>query len=162
MLKLVSLTHIMSSAVRDSITNAYGNLCFHRQSTRGTVQDYIISFERVECDIEGVVDKTYDLFEELMERFKDTRVKARLVAKVNYQRMNDAHDIIGKEDYHFASYSLEDVYDTKDFYERHMCKITSRMDSFHHNGSRLIIHQIKHIHIQLVVCSYSWKCHVLW
>ena len=144
----------MTTSIRDTIANSYGNLCFHRQSTRGTVQDYIISFDEEECDIESMVSKTYDLFEALMKHFEDVHVKARLVAQVNYERMNDMHEVTGNEDYHFASYSLEDVYDTKDFYGRHMCKIASRMDSFHQNGSRLMIHHIKHIHIQVVVCSY--------
>ena len=142
----------MTSSVRDTISNSFGNLCFHRQSTRGTVQDYVISFEGEECDIKRLVDITYDLFDKLLEHFKDLRVKARLVAQVNYERMNDSHEVVGNEDYHFASYSLEEVFDSKEFYERHMCKIASRMDSFHQNGSRLIIHSIKHIHIQLVVC----------
>ena len=131
--------------------NEFGKLCFHRQSLKGAVQDYVISFECELITIEDVLNKTYDLFQQLMEHFKDGNVKARLIAKVNYSRMNDKHEEVGKEDFHFASYSLEEVLETKDFYQRHMCKIASRMDSFHQHGSRLVINTIKHIHIQLVM-----------
>ena len=137
----------------ESIINAFGNLCFHRQSLRGAVQDYIISFNEEECDIQTMVHKTYDLFEILMQRFNDKVVKARLIAQVNYLRLNDQHEVTGEEDYHFASYSLEEVTNLKDFYERHMCKIASRMDSFHQHGSRLMISHIKHIHIALTITS---------
>ena len=135
------------------ITNSFGNLCFHRQSLRGAVQDYIISFEEEECDMETMVYKTYDLFELLLQDFKDKVMKARLIAQVNYLRLNDQHEVTGEEDYHFASYSLEEVADPKEFYKRHMCKIMSRMDSFHQNGSRLMINVIKHIHIALAMTS---------
>ena len=145
----------MPSVVRDSITNAHGNLCFHRQSLRGAVQDYIITFDNEEYDIQFMVSKTYDLFERLMDHFKDKCVKARLVSQVEYLRLNDAHEVVGQEDYHFASYSLEKVDDPKDFYERHMMKIASRMDSFHQNDSRLMLHRIKHIHIVIAVTSSS-------
>ena len=137
----------------DPVTNSFGKLCFHRQSLRGAVQDYIISFEEEECDMQSMVHKTYDLFETLIRHFNDKVIKARLIAQVNYLRLNDAHEVIGNEDYHFASYSLEEVDDPKDFYERHMCKIMSRMDSFHQNGSRLMINIIKHIHIALAIAS---------
>ena len=76
-----------------------------------------------------------------------------MIAQVNYHRLNDQHEETGQEDYHFTSYSLEEVYDTKDFYERHMMKIASRMDAFHQNGSRLMLNRIKHIHIALAVAS---------
>ena len=141
------MTHI------DPITNSFGKLCFHRLSLRGTVRDFIISFEEKECDMQSMVHKTYDLFETLIRHFNDKVIKARLIAQVNYLRLNDAHEVIGNEDYHFASYSLEEVDDPKDFYERHMCKIMSRMDSFHQNGSRLMINIIKHIHIALAIAS---------
>ena len=145
----------MTSVVRDNITNDHGNLCFHRQSLRGAVQDYIITFDKEEYDIQFMVSKTYDLFERLMDHFNDNYVKARLIAQVEYIRLNDAHEIVGYEDYHFSSYALEKVDDSKDFYERHMMKIASRMDSFHQNGSRLMLHRIKHIHIALAVASSS-------
>ena len=143
----------MSSIVQDKLTNAFGNLCFHRQSLRGRVQDYIISFDEEECDIQTIVNKTYDLFENLMQHFKEKVVKARLIAKVNYLRLNDQHEVIDNEDYHFSSYALEEVTEPKVFYERHMNKIISRMDTFHQNGSRLMINHIKHIHISMMAMT---------
>ena len=130
-------------------TNASGKLCFHRKSLRGRVQDYIISFDETVHDIEMVLDKTHDLFQQLMSKFEDKIVKARLIAQVNYSRLNDRHEEVGQEDYHFASYQLEEVKDVPEFYNRHLKKVISRIDMFHQNGSRLIINCIKHIHIQL-------------
>ena len=98
-------------------------------------------------------EKSFHLFKQLMENFKETTVKARLIAQINFLRMNDKHEVIGNEDYHFTSYSQETVSDVEEFYERHMQKIASRLDSFHENGSRLLINQIKHIHIALSVCQ---------
>ena len=83
-----------------------------------------------------MLNKTHDLFQQLMEHFKDRKVKARLIAKVNYFRMNDKHEEVGKEEFHFASYRLQEVENSKEFYERHMNKIISRIHSFHQNGSR--------------------------
>lgn len=144
---------IMASNVREPITNQYANLCFYGQSTRGVIQDYIVNFEEDESDIDGVIDKTYDLFKKLMEYFKDKCVKARLIAQVNYHRMNEQHEVIAQEDYHFASYQAEEVNDSNIFYKRHMTKIACRIDGFHQNGSRLIMNRIKHIHIALTVCA---------
>ena len=142
----------MVSSVGEIINNQFANLCFYKQSTRGVIQDYIVSFDEEECDIERVIDKSYDLFERLMEHFKDKCVKARLIVQANYLRMNEQHEKIGEEDYHFASYRAEEVLDANAFYKRHMTKIASRMDSFHQNGSRLIMNCIKHIHVAIKVC----------
>ena len=143
----------MMSSQCETITNEFGNLCLHRRSTRGVVQDYIVTFDQEESDIKSVIDKSYDLFEQLMNHFKDVWVKVRLIAQVNYLRVNENHEVIGQEDFHFASYQAEEVFDTKDFYERHMAKIASRMDGFHQRGSRLLLNRFKHIHIALTVCK---------
>lgn len=143
----------MEAIARDTITNEFGELCFYQQSLRGKVQDYIINFDEKEFDIEAMVYKTYDLFQTLLQHFNNRYVKARLIAQVNFFRMNEQHEVIGNEDYHFASYSLETVENPKIFYERHMNKIISRMDMFHERGSRLMISHIKHIHIKLAVTS---------
>ena len=143
----------MMSSQCETITNEFGNLCLHRRSTRGVVQDYIVTFDQEESDIKSVIDKSYDLFEQLMNHFKDVWVKVRLIAQVNYLRVNENHEVIGQEDFHFASYQAEEVFDTKDFYERHMTKIASRMDGFHQRGSRLLLNRFKHIHIALTVCK---------
>ena len=140
----------MTSSISEPITNEFGNLCLHRQSRRGFIQDYIVTFDKEESAIENVLGKSYDLFENLMKHFKDVWVKVRLIDQVIYVRMNDQHEVIGQEGYHFASYQAE-VYNPKDFYERHMSKIISRMDSFQRNDSRLMINTIKYIHIALTV-----------
>ena len=132
--------------------NSSGKLCLHRQSLKGAVQDYIISFNGKVSDINMVVGKTFDLFQQLMNQFKDThRVKARLVAQVNYLRLDEDHETVANDDYHFASYGSEEVLDVDEFYQRHLSKVSSRMDSFHQNGSRLMINHIRHIHIQLAM-----------
>ena len=133
------------------LTNPSGKLCFYQQSRRGVVQDYVISFNQEIDDIQMVVEKTFDLFQKLIEHFEDDVVKARLIAQVNYSRLNDQHEEVDQEDYHFASYQMEKVEDVEEFYNRHLMKISSRMDTFHQNGSRLVINYIKHIHIHLVV-----------
>ena len=88
-----------------------------------------------------------------MEKFQDKQVKARLIAKVNYSRLNDSHEKVRKADYHLGSYCVEEVLNTDDFYEKHILKIISRMDSFQQNGSRLIFNAISHIHIRMTTTS---------
>ena len=44
-------------------------------SVRGYVRDYVISFKDNETSIEEVIDDSYDLFDKLMETFKDKMVK---------------------------------------------------------------------------------------
>ena len=109
--------------VHDKIANNCSNLCFHRLTVRGVVQEYIISFDKEESDIYIVLSKTYDLFEQLMEHYKTNFVKARLIAQVNYLRMNDKQEVIDDEDYHFASYRSQEVNDNYEFYSRHLFKI---------------------------------------
>ena len=139
------------------LTNASGKLCLHRQSLRERVQDYIISFDEEVADIQMVVGKTFDLFQQLMNKFKEDEVKARLIAQVSYLRLNDQHEVVGEEDYHFSSYQMEKVMDVSDFYNRHLAKVASRMDAFHQNGSRLLINHIKHIHISMMILPKQRK-----
>lgn len=131
------------------ITNHVAQLAFHRQSLKGAVMDYIIHFDNEEVDIETIEKKTFDLFEKLCEIYKTKSMKGRLIAQVEYIRINSLNESIAKEEYHFASYSAEYIFDPISFYSRHMQKIASRMDSFHENGSSLLLNRIKHIHIAL-------------
>ena len=135
------------------LSNKFCTLRFHRESMRGLVQDYVIDFKELECDIEACVDMTSDLFVELMKHFEEDLVKARLIAEVNYLRMDDDDGNSDTEDesenYHFTSYAQEYVDDPLEFYQRHMQKIMSRMDSFHVNGSNLLLNKINHIHIAI-------------
>ena len=96
---------------------------------------------------------SHDLFSKLISSFVDTEVKVRLIAEVNYSRLNDKMEIVENYNFHFPSYQSEKVVDVHDFYERHMFKIVSRMDDFHRNGSRLMLNKITHIHVALSKCQ---------
>lgn len=129
-----------------SYSNDCGTLSFHRQSLKGTVQDYVIEFRKDMVDIPLIIHDTFELFGKLMEKYKDEMVKARLVAKIHFQHLGkDVEDRF----YHFGSYAAEIVNDPRDFFERHMLKISQRLDEFNHHGSNLVMKTVSHIHIQL-------------
>lgn len=146
-MKILSLIFEMD-VVDKKFSNDVCSLRFHKQSLRGSVQDYIIDFHETEYDIEMVVGTTMDLFIQLMKHFENRLIKARLIAEISYIRTNDS-DESTIENFHFTSYAQEYVDDPEDFYERHMQKIVSRMDTFHLNGSNLLINKINHIHIAI-------------
>ena len=135
------------------LRNDFCTLTFYSHSVRGVVQDYIISFHEKVEDIESVLEKTYEVFEQLMEKFSDKTLKARLIAQVHYHHMNEKNEVVGDVDYHFASYRQEYVTEPYLFFERHMSKIASRSDSFHEKGSSLLLSHIKHIYIAITVFS---------
>ena len=137
------------------IKNEHGYLSFHKQSLRGTVVDYIIYFNEREMEIEHIIEKTKDLFLRLHENYKDHAYKARLIARCKYNRLNDEHEVVDTLAYHFGSYSTEWVEDPLEFYTRHMQKIASRMDTFHTNGSSLLLQGIEHIHIAITCPTCS-------
>ena len=83
--------------------------------------------------------------------------KARLIVECEYIRLNEAHEIIERVTHHFTSYQAETVFDAREFYTRHMQKIASRMDDFNLNGSNLLLHAIKHIHIAITCLTSSSK-----
>ena len=133
--------------VKMSFSNDCGTLGFHKQSLKGAVQDYVIEFKQNQVDIAIIVGDTYELFSKLMEKFNDKIVRARLVAKMHFYHF-------GKEEvqdrfYHFGSYSSEVVNEPREFFERHMMKISQRLDQFNSHGSDLVLKTISHIHIQL-------------
>ena len=72
-------------------------------SVRGYVRDYVISFKDNETSIEEVIDDSYDLFDKLMETFKDKMVKVRLIAKIEFATIKDGKEIDVRH-YHFTSY----------------------------------------------------------
>ena len=120
------------------------------ESYKNKTQDFIISFLEEQTSIENVVQVTSDLFEQLINSYDDgCRINARLVAKVSFLHFNTLTEETEERFYHFPSYSFEYVFDTQEFYKRHMEKIASRLDSFNRNGSNLLIKNIKHIHICL-------------
>ena len=133
--------------IMDSFSNHCGTLSFHRQSLKGTVQDWKIEFNRNQLDIPTIVGDTNKLFLMLVESFSDKIVFARLVAKVDFNHFGKEE--VEERSFHFASYSTEEVCDPSEFYERHMEKIAQRLVAFNHHGSNLVIKTISHIHIQL-------------
>ena len=136
--------------VNMSFENDSACLTFYKESLKGIVRDFVISFHEEQTDIEEVVRITSDLFEKLINSFEGTTFCARLVAKVKFIHVNALTGETEEERfYHFPSYCYEYVDDTQDFYHRHMQKIASRLDLFNKNGSNLLIKNIEHIHICL-------------
>ena len=146
----VSLT-IMCEQIK--LETESGKLCFHRHSLRGTVQDFIITFNEDVGDVETAVSRALELFIQLMDHFKDHTIRARLIAQIQFFNLNSDMEVVGSADYHFASYRAEIVIDPNEFFERHMCKIASRLDEFNEQGSRLLIDHIQHLHISIIDMS---------
>ena len=135
----------------DSISNDIGELCHYKTSLRGLVEDYIITFNELQCQIDCIVNLTYDLFEKLVSEYRKRHsfLKCRIVAKVNFIHVNEVTNTQTERSYYFASCKSENVDDALQFYQSHMLKIASRLESFHENGSNLIIKNIENIHIHL-------------
>ena len=131
--------------VTETFSNEFANLCFRKESLKGVVQDYVISFNEKERDIEVVVGKTFGLVKELYQKLEGKNIKARLIAKINFANVSN-EDI---RSYHFPSYQAELVYDIEEFFRSHMTKIASRLDAFNKRGSNLLILNIEHIHLAL-------------
>lgn len=136
-----------------SFRNECSYLNFYKKSLKGVTEDYQISFNEDQHNIERIVPLTLDLFQQLLDSLQDKApVHARLVAKVNFIHLNNVTQEEKERAYHFASYRSEHVDDVENFYRRHMKKIASRLDSFNVNGSNLLIKNIAHIHIQ---CNFT-------
>lgn len=136
-----------------SFVNDCASIELYKQSMKGTLKDFIISFNEEQTDMEQVLMKTQSLFLDLIDSHDDQLIKARLVAKVRFVHINNVTDEMEERFYHFPSYQAEHVIDMRDFYQRHMMKIAKRLDSFNQNGSNLLIKNIAHIHILLTTLS---------
>lgn len=137
--------------IMEGICNNRCKLTFHRQSMRGFIQDFIITFNDIETSIEEVIEDTYDLFNKLMDKFKDKAVKARLIATIEFASVRDGEEIELRT-YHFTSYQAEYVTDDrKEFFKRHILKIASRLTDFNKNGSNLIMKRISACHVAISV-----------
>jgi hypothetical protein len=134
-----------------SFHNNCASLDFHKQSLKGKVQDFIISFNEEQTDIQHVLKLTWDLFQQLVNSFPEKDVIARLVAKVNFIHVNNLKDEMEERSYHFPSYRSEKVFDAEKIFKEHMTKIASRLDSFNTNGSNLLLKNIAHIHILITL-----------
>ena len=131
--------------------NEYGNISFHRKSKKGIVQDYVIRFNGVTANLQQIVDETTELVEELIDSFKSGRIVGRWIAKVNFEHFNFERNETSDRSYYFPSYHAEDIRNVKDFFQRHMMKIASRLEDFNENGSNLVVKNIEYIFIQLSV-----------
>lgn len=132
-----------------NFSNDCAYLNFHKQSLKGRVQDFVISFYNKPNDFNSILDETSDLFQKLWEEFSSKRFLARLIAKVNFEHINVTSGETEERSYHFPSYKSEEVNNPHDFFVKHIEKIVSRLDAFNSNGSNLLIKNIEHIHIQL-------------
>ena len=137
------------------IETAVGRVCLHKQGFHGRCQDFTMTFNEDATTIEEIIGRGYNMFERLMENYDLDCIKVRFIARVQYTRHNDRHEVVGHETYHFASYQAERIDDLHDFYARHMLKIASRMDQFHQNGSRLTIDKIERLHICITQCRLA-------
>ena len=137
----------------DDNINDCGKLCHYKTSIRGVVHDYIITFKEEECDIHCVIDKTYDLFQKLIEKFQDRIILCRLITRVNFIHNNELTGEQTERFYHFPSSKSEVVENALEFYKEHMYRIANRLEFFHVNGSNLQIKNIESIHIQLTFKS---------
>ena len=132
-----------------NFSNDCAYLKFHKESLRGRVQDYVISFRNEAMDLKSILNETSELFQRLFHEYNTKPLMSRLVAKVNFQHINYVTGVIEERSYHFTSFKSEKVTMPDEFFKRHMEKIASRMDTFTSHGSNLIIKNIEHIHIQL-------------
>ena len=129
------------------VSNACGDLTFHKSSVKGTVRDYVITLrDKQQKHVQSMMEEACDLFTHLIEQQQEG-VLVRLVAKVNFIHMVDEDQSL--RSYHFPSYQAEPVVHFRDFFIRHMLKIAQRLDAFHHEGSHLLLPNIEHIHILL-------------
>lgn len=131
------------------ICNSFAWLCHHKTSLRRAVQDFIISFNSVQSDIENVIWETVELIQKLVSSFNGKRLAGRLIAKINFLHINPETNREEVRSYHFTSYKSEEIENVEEFFVRHMSKIAHRLEMFAKNGSNLVIKNIEHIHIQL-------------
>ena len=136
-----------------SFTNDFANLSLHRKSIRGTTQDYVIKFKSIKHDFLKIAVETSELIEQLLLSFGDSQVKGRLIAKVNFEHFNLVKETTDERSYYFPSYGSENIVEIRDFFDRHLMKIASRLDSFTVDGSSLIIKNIDCIFVQLSVVN---------
>ena len=137
----LNITEIMSLA-----SNDFGNVSLYKSSFHKRVLDYQIVFKNVEVDFSLLVNKTFDLFLEVLESNKGDRILARLVAKVNFIHVNTD----GREEersYHFSSDKTQEIGDPLPFFKSNMLKIANRLETFNKEGSHLVLKNIEHIHI---------------
>ena len=83
-------------------SNDFCNLQFYKQSLKGRVQDYVISFNDNQTDFHAILDKKLDLFLKLYENFSNRNVLVRLIAKLNFYHMNEVSGIREERSYNLS------------------------------------------------------------
>ena len=68
--------------------NEFACLTHYKTSVKGKVIDYVINFNQKQHDINDIMNQTLSLVEELFQSFKNKRIIARIVAKVNLAHVN--------------------------------------------------------------------------
>lgn len=133
------------SHVSFTCSNRNAILKYYRNSLRGTVYDFIITFHNEESDLELIIQIASDLFEKLCQSFDGELMKSDLIAKVKYLRTST-----GKPEIYYHSSSPSDyVINPLEFFRQHMLRIGSRIDKMNERGSMLIIISIEEVHIRL-------------
>ena len=127
--------------------NAYAKLKHSRDSLRGAVIDYIITFSHNEYTVQKIIATASDLFKELVDWFcsRGKRVKVALVAQVRYIRCVSETEVV----YYHSSAPAEEVIEPNKFFEEHMLKIAEHIDNLNRHGSSLLIKHIEAVHVQV-------------
>lgn len=138
---------MMSTCETFMCSNEDANLKHHRNSLRGTVIDFIITFNEKETSADTIAEIASSLFVELCESFNGKRLKGDLCANVRYLRGTTGQEA----NYYHASSPCEDVNNPLEFFKEHMIKIGTHIDRMNQLGSMLLIVNIEEIHIRLCV-----------
>ena len=132
-------------------SNNFATLTEYKVSKRKTFVDYVIRFHSEETEIETVIHHSLDIVKQLVEDYhgKDKTIKGRLVALVNYVRINNDTSV----SYYHPSLQAEVIDDADNFFCTHMLKIAERMDNMNQHGSNLLIKNIQEIHLHISVIN---------
>ena len=131
--------------------NTHAVIYHWKNSLKGAVVDFAISFKHEEHDVRKVIRVAKELVKHLLTKFCEDgkRVKGTLVAKVRYMSIKTLDEVV----YHHTSAPSEEITDPEEFFERHMLRIGSRLDNFNRHGSCLLLQSIEAVHLQLSTCG---------
>ena len=124
--------------------NEFARMVLYKQAFNGVIQDYVITFKQDGDSMDDCRDVSFDLFRQLMERFKGSLIKSRLIAEVHYN-MNGATGDKEFRKREFPCQRAERVDDLETFYYEHMQTIISKYEEtllFMTNVKVLRIHSI--------------------
>ena len=127
--------------------NDFATLTEYKVSKRKSVADYVIRFHSEQTDITAIVNLSFDIFKQLVEKYhrENKMIKGRLIALVNYVHLENENNV----SYYHTSFQSEVINDAEKFFHAHMLKIAKRMDNMNHHGSNLMIKNIEEVHIHI-------------